>query len=48
MVHTFDACVADKYANDGARTVIVRESRKDWGGNGRRGKRAAERVMTDN
>ncbi|HUG15582.1 MAG TPA: aromatic ring-hydroxylating dioxygenase subunit alpha [Thermomicrobiales bacterium] len=36
MVHTFDACVADKYAGDGARTVIVRESVKDWGVKGHR------------
>jgi Rieske 2Fe-2S family protein len=48
MVHTFDACVADKYANDGTRTTIVREKLKDWGGNGRRGKRAAARVVTTN
>ncbi|RIK43758.1 MAG: (2Fe-2S)-binding protein [Chloroflexi bacterium] len=32
MVHSFDAMVADRYANDGQRTVVVREAIKNWGG----------------
>jgi Rieske 2Fe-2S family protein len=30
MVHTFDAMVADRYAMDGQRTVVVREEKKAW------------------
>jgi hypothetical protein len=42
MVHSFDAMVADRYADDGVRTVVVREARKNWGGNRAKRRQATE------
>lgn len=30
MVHTFDALLADRYANDGVSTEVLRTSKEDW------------------